>query len=284
MCDPLTGEMIRMSQDMVALSLTLKPRKSNILPHWLGRATQAFFLKSLRRLNPDLSAAIHDTDDMKPFTASTLLGTERRHDGVWLSPGREVRLRYTTLHPHLSMLMLNGLIPDWQANGVTIHDQPLEVTAVEISPQVNSWTGQASFESLLETASPERKTLRITFGSPTAFKSTRGYFVPLPQPELVFGSLLDRWNMFSPVELPDSLYGVFHDAISVQSVEIASQDVLFGGGRWGGRITGFTGHAVYIVEETNRDIRRGINALAAFAQFSGIGIKTTAGLGQVRVG
>lgn len=272
-----------MSQDMVALSLTLKPRKTNTLPHWLGRATQAFFLKSLRDLNPELSAAIHDTDDMKPFTASTLLGAERRHDGLRLSPGREVRLRYTTLHPHLSLLMLNGLVPDWQANGVSIHDQPLEVTAVEINSQINHWTGQASFENLLETASPERKTLRMTFGSPTAFKSTRGYCVPLPQPELVFGSLLDRWNMFSPVELPDSLYGIFHDAISVQSVDVASQELTFGGGKWGGRVTGFTGRAVYIVQESDRDIRQAINALAAFAHYSGIGIKTTSGLGQVRV-
>jgi CRISPR-associated endoribonuclease Cas6 len=249
----------------------------------LGRAAQAFFLASLRRLNPELSASVHDTDHMKPFTASTLLGAEYRHDGLWLSPSHPVQLRFTTLHPQLSMLMLNGLVPEWRANDVILHDQPLEIVAVETDPQVNRWTGKASFEGLLESASRERKILRMIFGSPTAFKSTYGHFIPLPQPELVFGSLLDRWNMFSPILLPTTLSSIFHDAVAIQSVEITSQEVVFGGGKWGNRITGFTGHAVYIIQTSDREVRRAVNALAAFAHYSGIGIKTTSGLGQVRV-
>lgn len=121
----------------------------------------------------------------------------------------------------------------------------------------------------------------MTFGSPTAFKSTQGYYVPLPQPELVFGSLLDRWNAFSSVPLSPALTAVFYESMATESVDIHSQEVKFGGGQWAS-ITGFMGRVTYRMQKTSSDIRRAVNALAAFACYSGVGVKTTVGLGQVR--
>lgn len=270
-----------MSLDMAAVSLTLKPHKTNAVPRWLGRATQAFLLHSIERFQPDLSSKVHDNSDMKPFTASTLIGGEARDDLLRFSPSMAVKVRYTTLHPSLSTLLLETLVPDWQIRGVLIHDQLFEVTAADANVLTNRATGSTSFEKLLESAS-SHTTLRLTFASPTAFKSTQGHFIPLPQPELVFSSLLARWNVFSPIQLSDDLYIYCHENIALQSVDIRSEEVTFGRGVWN-TVSGFTGQAVYHLLGGSEETRRCINALAAFAPYSGVGVKTTVGLGQVRV-
>lgn len=261
-----------MINELSTVTLTVQPRKSNELPPWLGRATQAFLLEALEQIDPALSAAAHDGSDMKPFTASTLFGKGVNGTGTRIHPQQTLRLRYTSLKPHLSLVLLNRLLPVWYAEGLDIHDQLFSV--------VDTQNGVVSFAELLERASPTRRSITLEFASPTAFKATAGHMIPLPQPDLVFGSLLDRWLAFSPIPLPTELHALFADTVSIQDLDIRTQDVRFGGGKWA-RISGFTGRVTYRINTGDSDVRRCVNALAAFARFGGVGVKTTTGMGQV---
>lgn len=271
-----------MFQEIAAINLILQPYKTNSLPPWMGRAAQAFFLDSLRRVNAELSTAIHDGSTLKPFTVSTLFGGGRRsRDALEITPKEQVMLRYTTLHQHLSAVLVNGLIPDWCSRGVVLHDQPFSVSAVQMHRGESPCCGLTSFAALIEQASTCHRTIRLEFTSPTAFKATNGPFIPLPLPELVFSSLLDRWNRFSPLPLPESLYEVFARGIAIQHLKITTQDVRFGKGTWGA-ITGFTGQVTYHIEQ-DEEVRRAVNILVAFAPYASVGVKVTTGMGQVRV-
>lgn len=266
-----------MPHDVASVLLLLQPRKAqNNLPLWLGQSAQAFFLNSLQRLNPHLSAAVHDGSGLKPFTTSNLLGMD---DGI--QPDQPLQLRFTTLHPHLTTLMLNGLVPIWCAEGVSLHDQPLTVTGVQIESHENPWCGVDTYAQLLQPSHSDQSRISFTFASPTAFKATAGHFVPLPQPELVFSSLIDRWNAFAPTRLPQTLYDVIRGGVAIESLDIQTAEISLSRGLRG-TIIGFTGNVTYYLIERDREARRLLHTLAAFAKYSGVGVKTTVGLGQVR--
>ena len=62
--------------------------------------------------------------------------------------------------------------------------------------------------------------------------------------------------------------------------EIGQHTLKFARGRKG-IVPGFYGSVQIAVEETSSEVRRMLDALAQFAEFSGVGIKSTIGMGQV---
>ena len=102
----------------------------------------------------------------------------------------------------------------------------------------------------------------------------------LPQPELVFGSLLRRWNALSPVPIHPELRQWFQEALGISEVRRLSTRMLEFG-RF--REKGFIGEVVFeALGPWTQEALRGLNALADFAFFAGVGHKTTMGMGQVR--
>lgn len=264
--------------EMSSAILTLKPVHHAKIPAWLGRAAQANFLQTLQALFPDLSGVIHDMPGAKPFTSSTLIGARRRDGLTLIAPQDVLRLRYTTLHPKLTGIFQQALLPQWQAGHFSLHQQPLRV--VDIQTQDTRWAAQADYVHLVDQASTRHK-VTLAFTSPTSFKRTEGYFTPLPQPELVFSSLLDRWNAFAPFRLPDWLYQTVHCEVAIDAGRIQTETLAFARGRKG-TVPGFTGKVTYRFM-CNKEARRYLNALASFAKYSGVGVKTTVGMGQVQV-
>lgn len=270
-----------MFPELAAVRLELKTTKSNQIPAWLGKAVHGEFLAGLKRLNPVLSAAIHDGSGMKPFTTSNLDGMSVRGSIATIRPGQKLSIRFSTLHPQLSALLINALVPQWVNDGLKLHDQPLQVTAVRTTAEEDVWCDALHFDQLLDEAG-ETDHLRMEFVSPTAFRATARHYIPLPQPELVFASLLDRWNRFAPFQLPRELYEQFRSSIAVEEADIHTDTVNFArGGRT--NVIGFTGRVTFRLFVKDREARRQIAALAAFARFSGVGAKTTMGLGQARL-
>ncbi|MEL6527611.1 MAG: CRISPR-associated endoribonuclease Cas6, partial [Chloroflexota bacterium] len=194
-------------------------------------------------------------------------------------PDDALRLRYTTLHPQLTNIFHHGILPSWEDKVIDIHGQRLRVTDILIGEDVNSWVDQADYVELVDTASTKRK-ISFAFTSPTAFKRTAGGFTPLPQPELVFSSLLMRWNAFAPFRLPDWLYDTVHQDIVIDTAKVQTETLAFARG-YKGTVTGFTGKVTYRLL-CNENKRRYLQALACFAKYSGIGVKTTVGMGQVK--
>ena len=267
--------------ELASVTLMLQPQHAARLPAWLGRAAQAHFLDTLRQVKPEFSAAIHDANSAKPFTSSSLIGArkEKAGDTIMLRPGDTLRLRYTTLHPGLTAVFKHVMLPRWAGTTISLHEQSLRVLDVVTFSENGSWADQADYVQLVDDA-PTTRSVTLSFSSPTAFKRSRGEFTPLPQPELVFSSLLNRWNAFAPFRLPDALYDLVHTDVVIQHADIQTQTLSFARGRKG-TITGFTGKATYRFA-CDEEARRYLHALAAFAKYSGVGVKTSIGMGQVR--
>lgn len=256
--------------ELAIFTLNLRPLHEAILPGWLGRSAQAWFLDSLRAVSPDLSAAVHDGSRPRPFTLSSLLPTSAR-GSLMLSPRRVNTLRLTTLHPDLTQLTQNALIPHWLQHGIVLHSQPLRVESVQAHT--------LRYADLLAAPAAGRRQ-RLTFASPTLFSRTGSLPVPLPLPEYVFGSLLDRWQAFSSLALHPDLRQFVQQHIGIEAFEGHTQTVSLERAARGSH-TGFTGSATFSAHNAQGPCFAHWHALGLYAAFSGVGKHTTIGLGQV---
>ncbi|MEO1286656.1 MAG: CRISPR-associated endoribonuclease Cas6 [Chloroflexota bacterium] len=266
--------------DLAAITLTLKALGRGKTPRWLGRATHAWFLDIVRDIHPSYSKILHDTDTMKPFTVSSLLGARVRGNRLEFKQDDEVRLRITTLHPQLTLILLNQILPWMHCRTVNIHGQSFEVTNIETG---GDWSGCTTFDTLLKTVEHQRRELTLNFLTPTTFKRTGDYFDAIPYPDLVFGSLLDRWNAFSPVLMPRDVEAVLGSRVAVYRHQTDSEILRLGGAHFRRPIPVFSGKVRFRLIEDDRILRRFVHVLAAYAKYSGIGYRTTMGLGQARV-
>ena len=153
--------------------------------------------------------------------------------------------------------------------------------AAVCDPAVDAWTGRAEYATLAarHLAQGEApRTVTLEFASPTTFK-TAGMQMPVPLPSLVFGSLVERWNVFSPVALSPEARRFGGEMIAISRYQLRSAGVPHKGE--GLRIGG-VGHVTYRALSGDRYWLGVMQLLAAFALYSGVGSQTTSGMGQAR--
>lgn len=266
--------------DLARVTLELRPTHNDTVPGWLGRVAQAVYLKAMQRIAPEVSAAVHDSQSYHPYTVSDVLPlvkTELRD----LSRSQPLTLVLTTLHHQVTRLTLNAVIPQWQKDGLDLHGQRLKVINAEVEA--------ATFEALLaEGHTQTKRHIPLRFLTPTSTKKSRrrgernerreSQVVPLPMPDRIFGSLYDRWNFFAPQPLPEALRAEIDDEIAIHYANIHTHYVDRERANKGGTV-GFVGDVTFFC--TSRDFLGYVHALAAFARYSGVGIKTTQGMGTV---
>lgn len=114
------------------------------------------------------------------------------------------------------------------------------------------------------------------FQTPVSFKK-KDIDYPLPDPALVFKSLLNKWNYFAPMRVDIDLRSVFEEKLCVVFARIRTFKIKLS---LGSGVTGFKGKVVYYVKRAKEEELRWLNALGNFATFAGVGRKTTMGLGM----
>ncbi|MDJ0573026.1 MAG: CRISPR-associated endoribonuclease Cas6 [Pleurocapsa sp. MO_192.B19] len=112
-------------------------------------------------------------------------------------------------------------------------------------------------------------TISFRFHSPTSFKQNN-CIQPFPLPELVFNSLLRRWNTFAPAEyhFPKIDWQGMTTAYDLKTKVIKKEVTEIGSVGW----------VRYAFK--NDEQARIATILANFANFSGIGRKTALGMGR----
>lgn len=267
---------------LIALRLTLVSPTPGILPEHLGRAHYAATLARLRQVDPGLAAAIHDHDGPKPLTCSGLLNAPpSRSDSTPIEAGRPYHLRITGLTPAVSAALAACVLDDPPATWELDH-HVFAVQGVVCDPAADPWSGRAAYAELAAAtvaagaAPPRQVTLR--FASPTAFKSG-GVTVPVPLPGLVFGSLVERWNAFSPISLSPEMRRYGEEMVAISRYRLESRAV--GQKNQGLRIGG-VGDVTYAALNQDRYWVGLLHLLADYAVYSGVGVQTATGMGQVR--
>lgn len=266
---------------LIAIVLTLESDTPASLPSHLGRANYAAVLARLNDVAPGMGERVHQGDGPKPITCSSILNGRAGRDGLSIAPGQPYYIRVTGLTGEVSQALRNGLL-DARPAVWELDRHPFRVTAATADPDTHGWAGQSSYESLaahqmLQAGRPANGAT-LDFASPTAFKSG-GMQLPVPLPDLVFGSLVERWNAFSPVVLSPEVRRFGAEMVAISRYKLESRPVEQKNQAL--RI-GAVGQVTYRALGGDRYWLGTLQMLADFALFSGVGVQTATGMGQVR--
>lgn len=266
---------------LTSILLTLLSEDAAVLPAHLGRANYAETLKRLGQVEPKLAASIHEHEGAKPLTCSTLWGIATHRETITVGPGTPYAVRLTGLTTPVSQTLMTALVSKPPSTW-TLHGHTFTVIAAACDAQQDSWTGYTTYEELasgqlLQREQPTRQ-VALEFASPTAFKSA-GLTVPVPMPALVFGSLVERWNAFSPVTLSPEMRRFGEEMVALSRYRLESRVVEQKNSAL--RIGG-VGQATYVAVGGDRYWLAVMQMLADFALYSGVGVQTATGMGQVR--
>ncbi|MFF7976832.1 CRISPR system precrRNA processing endoribonuclease RAMP protein Cas6 [Streptomyces sp. NPDC007905] len=200
-------------------------------------------------------AGADHTSQHKPFSTSPLLAADPRRGIAELCIG----WLDDRTHPPLDVLV---------GHRIRLGSQFFTVVHADPEP--------APYEALL--SAPAARRAELTFLSPTLFTRS-GRWIPLPDPELVYQSLLRRWNQYAPAPIAETVVKELLDAVVLTAHDILSQPVALPRGN---RV-GFTGQAALaLLGGTSPEAAAAFSALTRFAAVAGVGAQTTHGLGYVR--
>ena len=133
-----------------------------------------------------------------------------------------------------------------------------------------------TYSSLLE-SSTSGQDFVVDFLTPTSFRRGKFDYI-LPEPELLFKSLLRKWNAFSPEKIGWELLDFVKKYVFVSGLWINSFKTEISEKA---KIVGFRGR-VYFYSERPSEETKLLKALLKFSEFSGIGRKSTMGFGKTR--
>lgn len=222
------------------------------LPPTMGRAIHAQCFRWLASADAAVAEQLHQQDNL-PITLA-----------LKSSASRHVHLRIALLKRELLAPLLWGLSEDLGG----------EISLAGIACRMGKWVEilqASSFEKLTQ-VSP-KKVVELQFLSPTSFKQGKD-IQPFPLPELVFSSLLRRWNTFAPEHLHFS-------AIEWKGLSSAYELKTYALKMEAGAEIGAQGWVRYRFSDAEQ--ARVATILAHFALFAGVGRKTAMGMGQARL-
>jgi CRISPR-associated endoribonuclease Cas6 len=96
---------------------------------------------------------------------------------------------------------------------------------------------------------------------------------------LVYGSLVETWNTFSPVAVSDEARRFADECLGLSRYHLSTRAVS---GKRGSVQIGFVGKCQYTALRRDRYWQGVIQLLTDYAFYAGVGYQTTAGMGQAR--
>jgi CRISPR-associated endoribonuclease Cas6 len=272
---------------LYSLVLALTPAGEATIGATMGHQAHAAFLRTIQEADPMLAAELHDPDEpVRSFTVSPLQGVPHPHNGqVQLSPGRDCWLRFTLLQPGIFERFMARFLQSGDRPAIRLGQAELLIREILVTPGAHPWSGYTTCAELLERARPEPE-ITLDFASPTAFGFGqmawgKKSFV-LPDPEPVFSSLARSWNGLAPPPLQIDrveLQGYINEHVVVKRLHgLETQMLRFSRSPQ----IGFVGCVTFGLMSKDDAARRLLNALADFAFYAGVGMKTAMGMGMVR--
>ncbi|GCF10211.1 CRISPR-associated endoribonuclease Cas6 [Dictyobacter arantiisoli] len=272
-----------------------------------GPHIQAAFLDIVRQSNPTLSEWLHTPNQRRPYTVSLLNGLHpsssapladvdmaASHGKIPVKAGQIFWLRITLLDATIFSSFFQYLL--LKAQTLTIRIGAVQfsigrlITAPEPGNTSSSWAAYSSF-SQLRSVQSAGKHYTFEFRTPTAFSKGQKMWGKqlflFPTPGMVFENLARQWDSFAPVsarlasaDLTPKSIELWCDEQMVVTHYALSTSYL-SASRFGQ--IGFHGQITYEVKGNPvAPIATWLPSLARFAFFSGIGYKTTMGMGQAR--
>jgi CRISPR-associated endoribonuclease Cas6 len=291
--------------ELFAIMLRLHPVEAGWLSPTSGSQAHAAFLDIVRQSDPELAERLHQADQRRPFTVSLLQGfnhltREQYEDAmaygkkVLVSPGQVYWLRFTMLDTVVFGTLVQHFLARPNFSAIRIGDTYFEIGRLIGPPYPNGtsnpWVAHSSFAELSLSTEPLSR-YQFEFASPTAFSLGQqkwGKQMHLfPDPARLFEGLARQWEAFAPEPLRLSTKGLSTQDFAAWCIEnlvvnrynLETRTLHF---RKFNQI-GFQGKITYDLKgDAHAPEARWLTPLARFALFSGVGYKTTMGMGQTR--
>lgn len=249
-----------------AIVLELTGEKAPLYP---AKYAHGLFFALLARVDPKLATELHQAPH-KPFTLTPLNG-----------PRGGLLLRFTILDDRLFTPFLRVLL-EAAPEGLALGDTPYRLVRVLATPEGHPLAGVSSWEELK--SAPKRKEIGLLFRSPTVFTTSkpgkRTRYTPLPDPRLILGSLLDKWQAYSPYPYNSTDEAAFKELFELDLELTGFQNLRFHRVQAGkGFFSGFTGRVSLKLHSDSLEVQAALGVLQAYSFFAGVGAKTTYGLG-----
>ena len=220
-----------------------------------GRAFHGLFFRLLSQANAELATHIHAAS-LKPFA-------------LWALTADTVQIG--ALGKELQETLANMAVRRYE--GISFAGQPVEILIEKggsVEPQ-QLWDHYKGLGPL--------GNLRIHYQSPTSFRRD-GVQELFPEPGLVFRSLYKKAAAFCGAWFSQEAFPPddFTSQIRVARYELKTHETGFGQYK----IIGCVGSAIYDCRRVTMPVaRRTLALLTAIAPFTGVGYKTTMGMGRV---
>lgn len=269
-----------------ALVLDLTALNDGELPVLAGELAHAAFYAIVQDVDPALAQQMHDAQGRSTFALSPLHGFWRsRHDkrmsvhrGAkgWLRVSLLDHVLFETMQEHL----LRSTLPT-----IRLGDVHLAITAVYGAPGSHPWCGYVTLDELralratpaswiLEFASPMAITWKAADNGTRRIES-------FPQPRMAIAGLRSRWDKLTGEHWGRDLEEWVERNVAVGTIwHWQTESFSFQKQNYRGGI----GKLEYrVLDGSNADNVAQMHRLLAMAFYTGIGYKTTLGLGQVQV-
>ncbi|MDQ2714331.1 MAG: CRISPR-associated endoribonuclease Cas6 [Chloroflexota bacterium] len=290
--------------ELFSMLLRLHPKEEGMVQPGAGHQVQAAFLDIVRQSDAALADWLHTPNQRRPYTLGLLQGFNHltptrleevvmKREEVLVKPGQVYWLRITMLDASVFGPFARYLIAHPRDLFVRIGNTRFEISRLLCVPEhdnTQTWVGYTSCADLQAARKPQKQ-YQFEFATPTTF--SRGQqawgklFKLFPEPALVFESLAHQWEAFAPTDLRLAAQGLTirdlaawcEEHVIVSRYTLHTSHLPFS--KFGQ--IGFQGEITYEVKGNPAASEASwLTPLARFALFSGVGYKTTMGMGQAR--
>ncbi|MBO8138337.1 MAG: CRISPR-associated endoribonuclease Cas6 [Desulfotomaculum sp.] len=234
-----------------------------------GTEIHGLLFALLKEVNADAATRLHEAVH-KPFALEPLKGELKREGKLtYINEGEKYSFTIACLTEEIGALLARA------ADALIGRIIKLGTGEFLLTGVVEQYNGGIRYQQILDCGhAPSDITFK--FLTPTSFRQ-RGTQLLFPLPELVFSSLMKRWNAFSPVKLHEDTDFSF---IRVKKYNLSTQMVQFEKYM----VAGFVGSCTFNIHSKNAGPAQScVYPLARFAEFAGVGYKPTMGLGRVKL-
>lgn len=265
---------------IAAFTIQMTAVQNASLPVSHGRLLHAALLDLVRIHDSDLAERMHNANT-KPFSLSTLTIPQAPITAgkIKLAQAATAQWQINSLDTDLTNLLLAIRTPTI----IRIGQAHMEIHSITLRTDPNGNPAIIDTEALVERTAhlAQARSFTINIHTPISFRYYETDY-PLPRPDLIFGSLTERWNQINDTITLDS--DLIKTIVTQHLIPI----------KWEGKTkrinitpqhgtTGFIGTFTYSMKTLPEQHRRILIILLEFARYSGIGRLTAQGLGTINI-
>ncbi|MEN6515171.1 MAG: CRISPR-associated endoribonuclease Cas6 [Fervidobacterium sp.] len=265
--------------------MEIKPLNSGTFLEFPGKKIHGFLFNAMREANEKISEQVHKLSDLKPFTVSPIFGTRFGKPTI-IEKDRTYKLRVTFLEDKIFELFTTKVMRDRILKN-TLRVGPIEflITKVIVDHTRSYWASVFSPKDYIENNTELRKEITLSFVTPTLFR-IGDLHLSKPDAEKIYVGLLKKFNKYSDVKIDESIVE------ELKKIKIVKDDTyerkIFFENFY---LQGFIGEVTFSInnsagegnENISKELLTTFNVLSEFAYYSGVGYKTTMGLGQTTI-